>query len=279
MSNVNCFHCGVMNLVADEMCTACGVELRSHGLPQPEPTPETNYRNTTTITSIPPFHGLDVLGPALGLFFKNLWLITKIVIVVVAPFEIFKALSIGQADPGWSLAIGMIALALVCKALIAPALIYALMNLLQTGTAPGVNEAYRWGLSKLVKLSLCALMAWALQLLGYAMLIIPGIILTLAFTLVYPMAVLEQHSPWETIKRSYDLTKGHRLNILFAAIVMGLLVGLISMPVVGVSAVLLALGITFWPLHAAAAIISDILEESTTVLSLVIYLSILRTLE
>jgi len=69
------------------------------------------------------------------------------------------------------------------------------------------------------------------------------------------------------------------LNILFAGFVMGLLGGLISRPVLGVSAVLLANGITFWPLHAAAAIISDILEQSTTVLSLVIYLSILRTLE
>ncbi|HKG96643.1 MAG TPA: hypothetical protein VKA97_02440, partial [Pyrinomonadaceae bacterium] len=80
-------------------------------------------------------------------------------------------------------------------------------------------------------------------------------------------------------KRSYDLTKGHRWNILFVGFVMALLVGLISLPVVGISAVLLANGITFWPLHAAAAIISDILEQSTTVLSLVIYISILRTLE
>jgi len=69
------------------------------------------------------------------------------------------------------------------------------------------------------------------------------------------------------------------LNILFTGFVMGLLVGLISLPVLGVSAVLLAQGITFWPLYAAAAILSDILEQSTTVLSLVIYLSILRTLE
>lgn len=281
MTNVKCFRCGVLNVVADEMCNACGIELSPHGLPQPEPTADPNARSVTTITSIPPFNGVgDVLGPALSLFFKNIWVISKIVFVVVAPFEIFKALSIGEdTNQDWSLTAGVFALGLVCKALIAPALIYTLMKLLQTGTSSEVNEAYRWGLSKLAKLSVCALMAWGLQIVGFAMLIIPGIILSLAFELVYPMAVLEQYSPWETIKRSYNLTKGHRWNILLAGIVMGFVSGLVSMPASIISGVLLVQGVTFWPIHASAAIISDIAEQSTTVLSLVIYLSILRTLD
>jgi len=247
-------------------------------LPEPEPGAY-EYDRHPTITSIPAFNGVgDVLGPTFNLFFTNLWLITKIVVVIVTPFEIFKALSIGQTELDVPLFIGMFALELACKALIAPALIYSLMKLLQTGTAPGVNEAYRCGLGKLVKLSLCALMAWALQLVGYAMLIIPGIILSLAFTLVYPIAVLDKYSPWETIKRSYNLTTGYRLKILGAGILMAIVMVLINIPVSGASAILLSYGVTFWPLHAAAAVISDILEQSTTVLSLIIYLSILRTL-
>jgi hypothetical protein len=38
-------------------------------------------------------------------------------------------------------------------------------------------------------------------------------------------------------------------------------------------------GVDFWPIQALAAIISDILSQAATVLSLVIYLGILRTLE
>ena len=270
MTNVNCFRCGVLSLVADEMCKACGIELRPAGLPEREPTSDANEHNI-----IPPFTRVrDVLEPAMELFFKNIWLITKIVFVVVAPFEVFKALSVGQPKDDWQTA-GTFALGLLCKALIAPALIYALLKVMQTGIAPGVNEAYRWGLSKLGKLILCALMAWGLQLLGYVMFIIPGIILTLAFELVYPMAVLEDHSPKATLGRSYELTKGHRWNILVAGIVMAFTVWVIGLPV----AALFPPDGPVWQLNVISAIVKDILEQTTTVLSLVIYLSILRTLE
>lgn len=263
MTNVNCIHCGVVNLVADEMCKACGVELRPAGLSEPEPTSDANAHN---VTFIQPFTRVrDVLEPTLELFFKNIWLITKIVFVVVAPFEIFKALSVGQPVDQWQTP-GVFALGLLCKALIAPALIYALMKVMQTGTAPGINEAYRWGLSKLGKLILCALMAWGLQLVGYVMLIIPGIILTLAFELVYPIAVLEKHSPKATLRRSYNLTKGHRLNILLAGIVLALLTAVIGIPVT----MLLPANGPVWQLNALSAILIDILEQGTTVLSLVI---------
>lgn len=275
MTNVNCFRCGVLNLVADEMCKACGVELRPAGLPEPEPATDTNELHTTTIGPIKPFRRVrDVLEPTIELFFKNIWLITKIVFVVVAPFEIFKALSIGQSTDRWQFA-GVFALGLLCKVLIAPALLYALMNVMQTGIAPGVNEAYRWGLSKLGKLIVCALMAWGLQLLGYVMLIIPGILLSLAFELVYPMAVLENHSPKATLRRSYELTKGHLWNILLAGIVTAFILGVIGIPV----SMLFPADGPIWQLNVVSAIVTDILEQATTVLSLVIYLSILRTLD
>ena len=272
MTNVNCFRCGVLNLVADEMCRACGVELRPHAASVPYA--DANARD---IAFIPPFTRVrDVLGPTLELFFKNIWLITKIVFVVVAPFEVFKALSVGPRQPiDWWLFAGIFALGLLCKVLIAPALIYALMKVMQTGTAPGVNEAYRWGVSKLGKLILCALMAWVLQLFGYVTFIIPGIILTLAFEPVYPMAVLEKHSPKATLRRSYNLTRGHRVNILLAGIVMAFIMGVIGIPVT----MLLPADGPVWQLNALSAILIDILEQGTTVLSLVIYLGILRTLD
>lgn len=288
MINVKCNRCGVVNILSNEVCKACGLELSPvsplAGVAYAEPS-HAQYANVHThgspsIAFIKPFVGIgEVLGPTISLFSNNIWLITKIVLVIVAPFEIFKALSIGEIAGSPQLTIGTFALQIFCNLLIAPALIYALMKVMQTGIAPGVNESYRWGLSKLGKLSLCALMAWVLQMFGFVFCIIPGIFLTVAFELVYPIAVLEDGSPTEILDRSYRRTKGHRWQILGATILMSIMIAITGAPASIAASWFVATGINFWPILALAAIISDILSQGATILSLVIYLSILRTLE
>src|ERR1700752_1462621 len=209
MTKVRCNSCGSVNVLSDEICRACGLELSSTS---PISTP--TYSEAPAI-SIGPFNGVgDVLGPALTIFWKNIWLITRLVVVVVTPFEVFKALSIRELAGNWQLNVGTLALQAFCNVLIAPALIYALMKVMQTGIAPGINESYRWGLNKLAKLSICAVMALVLEMIGLVLCIIPGIFLFLAFELVYPMAVLEDGSPMEILNRSFAQAKGFRWNRL-----------------------------------------------------------------
>jgi len=286
MTNVKCTRCGVINLLSNEVCKACNLELSAApSFPAAATYPassQTQYRrrNSNSISSIGPFNGFsDVFGPTVSIFSNNIWLISKLVLVIVTPFEIFRVLSLRDFNGNWQLTIGTLALQIFCNVLIAPALIYALMKVMQTGETPGINESYRWGLSKLGKLCLCVVMAWALEALGSVMLIIPGIILMLAFKLVYPMAVLEEGSAIEILKRSYNLTKGHRLKILGATFVMSVLISFASAPVTLVVSWLLLSGFHLWPIDVAGAIVSDILSQGATVLSLVIYISILRTLE
>lgn len=64
-------------------------------------------------------------------------------------------------------------------------------------------------------------------------------------------------------------------NILGASIVMGLLWAIIILPIAAVGLT----DVAFWPVQVAASIGIDILAQSTTVLSLVIYLSIRRIWE
>ncbi len=283
MTNVKCIRCGVVNILSNEICKACGLELTPSATYSE--TPRAYYRefhrsSPLLITSIKPFDGvIEAVGSTVTIFSKNIWLITKLVLVIVTPFEIFKALSIGETAGNWQLTLGTIALQIFCSILIAPALIYALMKVMQTGVAPGVNESYRWGLSKLGKLLLCTLMVWVLVMFGLVLLIIPGIILFLAYEVVYPVAVLEGGSATEILKRSYNLTKGHRWNILGATFVMSILIAFANAPGTMLAAGLVISGIDFWPVQALVAIISDILSQAATVLSLVIYLGILRTLE
>jgi hypothetical protein len=245
------------------------------------PPSEEHDPSTLVYTSdIPPFTGAtDGIGPAFHLFRKNFWLITKIVFVIVAPLEIFKALSFRQGFTDWQLPFGLFVMQLVCNFLLVPALFYSLLKVVQTGNAPGVNEAYRWSLGKLPKLALAAVISWILTMIGFVLLIIPGIILSIVFALVYPVAVFEKGSAIDALRRSAYLTRGRRLSIFLAYFVITLLVGVISMGVSGVASIFVINGITFWPFEVGIAVISDIFAEGLTVLSLVIYLGILRTLE
>ena len=282
MINVRCLRCGVVNLVTDEVCKVCGAELQS-AITQPEVTPsEVTSDPTTRVYGdvIPPFIGpSDGIGPTFHLFKNNLWLITKIVFVIVAPFEVFKALSVNQGKIDWQLSLGLFALQLMTNVLVVPALFYALLKVIQTGSAPGVNEAYRWGLSKIPKLVLAAVIAWILTAFGFVLLIIPGFILSIAFALVYPVAIFEKGSAVDALRRSFKLTRGNRWNIFGATFVIGLVVGVINLALQGVVSIFAINGIAFWPSNIAVAIVGDILGEAFTIASLVIYLGILRTLE
>ena len=153
------------------------------------------------------------------------------------------------------------------------------MQVMETGSAPSVNEAYRWGLSKIPKLSVSAVISWIVITLGTLLCIIPGIILSLCYEVVYPVAVFEKGSAIDVLKRSYELTDGHRLNIFLAGFVISLLVIVCTVPVTAGVTALAVNGMSSVPLAIAAAIFTDILAEASTVFSLIVYLSILRTLE
>jgi hypothetical protein len=183
-------------------------------------------------------------------------------------------MSLDQSQQDWQTMALALLLGAMCNVLIAPALIYALMKILETGVAPGVNESFRWGLSKLGRLGAGAAFAYVLQTLGYMLCIIPGIIVSLSLALVYPVAILEKGSLNDVLRRSKQLTRGHRWEILGAQIVMGLLILAVSGPIV------LLVGSIEPPrmeLFVFPAIVKDIAEQANTVLSLMMYLTLIRT--
>ena len=278
MTNVKCIRCGALNLSSAQICKVCEIELNPIRPPVAEPgrfvfqSPAARWEtSSTSSTTIGPFNGVgDVLGPTFSLIKSNFWLITKIVVVIVAPFEIFKALNIERLGRDEELIIGVYLLDILCRILIAPALIYSLTQVMQTGIAPGLNEAYRWGFSKLGKVALCVVLAFILEGIGVLLCLIPGIILMVALILVEPIAVLEKGSVPSVLRKSCELTRGHRWKIFGASIVMWILIGLFSLPELATQ----SLVFNFWPVHALAAIFSDIAEQSSIVFSLVTYLSI-----
>lgn len=277
MTDCKCIRCGALTIGTTQICKVCEIELNPI---RPSSAGAVFYpaygrsSNQTSVT-IRPFNSIaDVLGPTILLFTNNLWLITKITVVIAAPFEIFNALSFKDIEYDGQLAAGIYFLDLLCTIVIAPALTYALMQVMQTGVAPGVNEAYRWGFSKLPKLTVCAFIAWILMGLGAVACIIPGIIIALSLSLVFPIAILEKGSPLEVLQSSYELTKGHRWKILGASLVILLLSATASLPLEYAGEYVARLDPSLWPLYAATTILGAIMHQSTMVLSLVTYLSI-----
>ena len=279
MTDVKCIRCGALTLGATQICKICEIELNpirpsSSGAiyyPAHPPAGSTNQPGV----EIRPFDGVsDVLGPTMMLFTQNFWLITKLSIVIVAPFEIFRTLNFFNIEYDWQLGAGLFVLELLCNVLIAPALIYALMQVMQTGTAPGINESYRWGFGKLPKLTLVTFISTIFIGLAFMLCFIPGIFVYLALALVAPIAILEKGSAWQAIQASFDLTQGHRWKILGASIVVLLLMLVLGLPAEIFGEYLTSRNQSFWPLQVAGAIFADIMQQSTLVLSLVTYLSI-----
>jgi hypothetical protein len=145
------------------------------------------------------------------------------------------------------------------------------MKILETGGKPGVNESFRWGLTKIWRLAICAAISSVLQGLGYIFCIIPGIIINLTLAVVYPVAILERGSVADVLRRSSQLTRGFRWEILGAQIVFGLLAIGVVVPV----SLVIANAVS--PVAILASIFMDIMQQAITVLSLVMYLTLLRT--
>lgn len=275
MLSTDCAYCGASNQATAQVCVACGDDLTlqpafighdqdSEWEPQIDPNQPLSG-NT--------YFGVDTaIAETLSFFGSNLWLITKIVVVTVAPFELFRQLNLAEIRDQYELMAWSFFLKGVCNVLVVPAVIYALTKVILTGKEPGVHQSYRWGLTKLGKVTCCAVIITALQALGYALLIIPGIIVSLVYILVYPIAVLEKGSVAEVFARSIELTRGHRLQIFAVWAITSVL--LLVLSTVGSFIIEVS---PFWLVKATVATVGDILDQAAIVLSLVLYLSLPRT--
>jgi len=288
MLNTYCAGCGAVNQIGDNLCVACGANLavqpafatatgardwpqHATGWPQQAPEWQPLRDPSRPLPGINSFGIVHVIAASMRLFARHLWLITRIVFVVVAPFEIVRELTFSWAVD-WQTKLLTLLLGALCHVLIAPALVYALMKFLETGKAPGLNESFRWGLTKIWPLAVCAAISWVLQAAGYMLCIVPGIIVSMTLALVFPVAILENGSPAMVLKRSSQLTRGHRFEILLAEMVFGLMALVLLLLVTAVT-----VNTEATVLNIFVAILTDIFEQAFTVLSLVLYLTLLRT--
>jgi hypothetical protein len=100
------------------------------------------------------------------------------------------------------------------------------------GDPVDAESSYRWGFQHLGSVILIALLAGLVILVGFLLLIIPGIIAAVALSVVIPVFVFEGKRGTAALGRSWELVKGnfwHVLGTIFlAAIIAGLVTGILT---------------------------------------------------
>lgn len=107
----------------------------------------------------------------------------------------------------------IIALSLVLTYILVGALVYGTVQHL-SGQKASLGDIVGRGLSRVIPVVVIAILLSLVISVGFLLLIIPGIFLTVAYSVVVPAAVVERQGIISSFNRSWELTKGYRWPVL-----------------------------------------------------------------
>jgi hypothetical protein len=107
------------------------------------------------------------------------------------------------------------------------ALTFGVMRHLQ-GEKPGAGEIVQAGLSSLGRVFVVSLMVGIMTMIGFVFCIVPGVLVMCMNWVAVPVAVIEQPGSTASLSRSQDLTSGTRLAVFAVILVIGMIVGVVS---------------------------------------------------
>jgi hypothetical protein len=193
-----------------------------------------------------PARGLgDILSAAWQIYTKNAASLILIVAVVVVPLSFLGALVsgvvfnddktvragivVGSRSAAVGLLVGLI------LALIGLVIVFVLQAAILRGAAQAtigdpvdVEASYRWGLRRFPSVLLLAILVGLTVLVGLILLIIPGLIFIVMFSVAIPVLVIENRKGTEAMSRSWNLVKGHFWHVVLVLIVTALITGIVS---------------------------------------------------
>ena len=120
--------------------------------------------------------------------------------------------------PNW---LGWLVEALVSSPWQSSALTYAAVRILRSGRPSGLSDVLRQAVLAFPRVLLVGILAGVLIFLGSLLLIVPGLILALMFAVAAPVAVVERRAA-SALRRSHELTQGHKGAILGLSLLMWL---------------------------------------------------------
>lgn len=98
---------------------------------------------------------------------------------------------------------------------------------------PGFADCFTTGLTQLLPVILIAIVAAVGIFFACFLLIVPGIMLAIAWSVAIPARVAERSGVFDSLARSRALTKGHRWKIFFLLLITAIGIGMVQGVVVG----------------------------------------------
>lgn len=141
----------------------------------------------------------------------------------------------GGATGAWGLSFLAVLLVLVATFLLQGALTYGAVADLN-GRRPSIAECLSNGLGAVVPLLGLSIVMGLALICGFLLLIVPGVLMALAWIVAVPSLVVERKGVFGSLSRSADLTRNHRGSIFLIGVVfwvLSVIVGVVVGVVVG----------------------------------------------
>ncbi len=139
------------------------------------------------------------------------------------------------------------------------------------GEPIGIGRTYRFALRLLLPILWIMVLGLLATLVGFVLLIIPGIIVLIRLTFTAPVLVVEDLRGRKALGRSWRLAAGHFWRILGVVILAGLIVGIVALIVsIPGELALQMLGPDAWPISALVTALASVLTTPFSILVVVL---------
>ena len=211
-----------------------------------------------------------ILREGIALYFQHLPVIVGVILVYL-PLDLFKeyAVAQGQLDEMGSFRFEMVASGLVSM-LTGPAIVYAMVESMRTGSRVGVFAALRYGARRWPECFGNRIRAGLRILGGLMLLVVPGLIAMARYALVDEIVALEHEEQEEMpFERSRALAEDHKAVIFFTlgAAWLG------SFALAMLAGMLLAIS-EHWLLQTAVDMLINIASGALSCVGLALYVSL-----
>jgi hypothetical protein len=123
------------------------------------------------------------------------------------------------------------------------------------GDTVDIDASYRWGFARFGSVLLVSILVGLAVFVGLILLIIPGIIFAIMFSVSVPALVVENRKGTEAMSRSWNLVKGHFWHALVVLLVAGIITGVVSGIITAIGSAISDNWFVEWIFQAIAQII------------------------
>jgi hypothetical protein len=172
----------------------------------------------------PPFRVGEVLGDVFSVFFDNLLPFILIAALVTAPLFVLLTIMSASRSREAVIAAGVIVLIqwVALTPLVTGAVTFGVVQELR-GREASIGECLSRGLSSLGKIFVTALLQSLAVGLGSLLCLVPGLIAAAAFSVAVPAVLEEPSGAADALRRSADLTRGHRVEVFVVLLAIGII--------------------------------------------------------